>query len=654
MSEYSEWLGRKLLSSPSTGFEPSELSRHLFPFQHDLVRWALRRGRGALFADTGLGKTLMQLEWAWRVHVRTGAPVLILTPLAVAAQTVDEARRFGIEATLCRGVVDWSPGINITNYERLHRFDDVLGSIGAVVLDESSCLKDFTSKTRTDLIERFRSVPFRLACTATPSPNDHTELGNHAEFLGVMTRSEMLASYFINAGDKANQWRLKKHATKDFWRWVCSWAALVRKPSDLGYDDGAFELPPLITRDVALAATNEAAKQQGRLFVEPASTLSEQRVARRSTLSERCAAVADLVATEPGEPWLVWCELNDESSALAKLIPGSVEVCGSDSVEHKEAAALWFAEGGKWKTNRLATITGPGDTEAIQSSDNERSTSPRQGSSESGKTRKAHTCTSTTSPTETSTRETESSKTWSTSDAEHDTVATKTSERSAERRRATEARRASETLGSRQNTESTQPSTTQSLSDRGADAQSAARTDQRTSPPERLTGTDGCTSTTTTTTKQELSADCCAHRAILDSESSETTRSDLSEPRHTCGIQRDVLISKPTIFGQGLNFQRCARMVFVGLSHSFEQYYQAVRRCWRFGQTREVRVYIVAHELEGSVVENVRRKHADAERMGAELSRLAGEFVRAAVIGAVRTHDGYAAHEEIVIPGWLS
>jgi superfamily II DNA or RNA helicase len=460
--DYSAWLGRKLATAVPTGFEPGELSPALFQFQADLVKWALRRGRAALFADTGLGKTLMQLEWAWRVHVRTGLPVLVLTPLAVAAQSVAEARRFGIEAPLCRDAADWSPGINVTNYERLHRFESVLAEIGGVVLDESSCLKDFTSKTRTDLIERFRSVPFRLACTATPSPNDHTELGNHAEFLGVMTRQEMLASYFINDGDKANTWRLKRHAEQDFWRWVCSWAALVRKPSDLGYDDGRFELPPLVTQDVVLSATNEAAKQQGRLFVEPASTLSEQRTARRGTLHERCSAVAELVASEPNEPWLVWCELNDESAELARLIHGAVEVVGSDTPESKERALLGFA----------------------------------------------------------------------------------------------------------------------------------------------------------------------------------------------CGEHR-ILVSKPSIAGMGMNFQRCARMVFVGLSHSFEQYYQAVRRCWRFGQEREVRVYIVAHELEGSVVENVRRKHADAERMGAELSRLAGEFVRASVLGAARTHDGYAAHEEMVVPTWL-
>jgi superfamily II DNA or RNA helicase len=462
VKSYQDWLARKALVVVPAGFEPGDLSPALFPFQADLTRWALRHGRAALFADTGLGKTLMQLEWAWRVHVHTGAPVLILTPLAVAAQTVAEAARFGIEATLCRDAADWSPGINVTNYERLHRFEGHLPGIGGVVLDESSCLKDFTSKTRTDLIERFRSVPFRLACTATPSPNDHTELGNHAEFLGVMTRSEMLASYFINDGDKANTWRLKRHAEHDFWRWVCSWAALVRKPSDLGYDDGAFALPPLVTSDVELAATVEAAKNQGRLFVEPASTLSEQRTARRSTLQQRCEAVAALVATEPGEPWLVWCELNDESAELAKLIPGSTEVVGSDAPESKERALLGFASG--------------------------------------------------------------------------------------------------------------------------------------------------------------------EHR---------------------------ILVSKPSIAGMGMNFQRCARMVFVGLSHSFEQYYQAVRRCWRFGQEREVHVYIVAHELEGGVVENVRRKHADAERMGDELSRLAGRFVRESVLGAARTHDGYAACDEMVIPQWL-
>jgi hypothetical protein len=461
--DYRSYLEHKAAVAVPTGFEPGELLPALFPFQRDLTRWALRHGRAALFADTGLGKTIAQLEWAKHVQAHTHKPVLILTPLAVSAQTVAEAQRFGIEATLCRTAEDWTPGINVLNYERMHRFEVALANgVGGVVLDESSCLKDFTSKTRNDLIERFRSTPFRLACTATPSPNDHTELGNHAEFLGVMTRAEMLASFFVNDGEKSNTWRLKRHAEHDFWRWVCSWAALVRKPSDLGYEDGAFNLPPLVTSDVVIEASVADAAKQGRLFVEPASTLSEQRVARRCTLTDRCEAVKRVVEGEPDESWLVWCELNDESRLLSELLPSGVEVVGADSPEFKETALLRFASG-----------------------------------------------------------------------------------------------------------------------------------------------------------------------------------------------EDKILISKPSIAGMGMNFQKCARMVFVGLSHSFEQYYQAVRRCWRFGQEREVHVYVVAHELEGRVVENVRRKHADAERMGNELSRLTGRFVRQSVLGAARTHDGYAAQDDMVIPSWL-
>jgi superfamily II DNA or RNA helicase len=459
---YEQWLARKRLVVQPVGFEPGAVNAELFPFQADLVRWALRRGRAALFADTGLGKTLMQLGWAREIHEHSGRDVLLLCPLAVSAQTVDEAARFGIAATLCRTESDWRPGLNVTNYDRLHRFVDRVPSLSGIVLDESSCLKDFTSATRTELINRFRSTPYRLACSATPSPNDYTELGNHAEFLGAMTRAEMLASFFINDGEKSNEWRLKRHATRDFWRWVSSWAALARKPSDLGYDDGAFELPALVTRDVEIAATAEAARAQGRLFCEPAASLLEQRQARRATLDERCEAVAKLVATEPDEQWLVWCELNDESAALAKLIPGAVEVVGSDSADSKESALLGFARG--------------------------------------------------------------------------------------------------------------------------------------------------------------------EHR---------------------------IMVTKPSIAGHGMNWQRCARMVFVGLSHSFEQFYQAVRRCWRFGQTRPVHVYIVAHELEGNVVESVRRKHADAERMGAELAAMVGAHVRLAVIGAARTVDGYEAHETMVVPSWI-
>jgi hypothetical protein len=231
---YAAYLERKETIVEATGIEVGDLSPHLFPYQVDLVRWALRRGRAALFADTGLGKTTMFLEWARHVVAETGGRVLVMTPLAVAAQVVREAERFGYDAVYLREDDGASPVV-VTNYEMLEHFDPT--NFSGIVLDESSILKAYTGKTRTLIIESFQQTPYRLACTATPAPNDHTELGNHSEFLGVKSRVEMLAEYFVHDGGSVQNWRLKGHAETIFWRWVCSWAAVVRMPSDLGYDD---------------------------------------------------------------------------------------------------------------------------------------------------------------------------------------------------------------------------------------------------------------------------------------------------------------------------------------------------------------------------------------------------------------------------------
>jgi len=459
--DYGEFLDRKAKTSPSCGFAADIDTGHLFPFQQDLTRWALARGRACVFADTGLGKTRVQLAWAERVAKRTNGRVLILAPLAVAQQTAREADVIGVRADVARETGDTDSPIVITNYDRLHLFD--AESFSGVVLDESSILKDFTSRTRTLLIESFAATPYRLACTATPAPNDHTELGNHAQFLGIMSRVEMLSRYFINDGDKANRWRLKGHAEHDFWRWLASWAALVSAPSDLGYSDDGFELPRLSIVDHTVSADERTAREQGMLFVEPVHTLSEQRRARRASISSRVAVATEVVAREPDEQWLIWCELNDESSALAGALDGAVEVRGSDSVEHKESALQDFAEG-----------------------------------------------------------------------------------------------------------------------------------------------------------------------------------------------RVRVLVTKPSIAGFGMNFQRCARMVFIGLSHSFESYYQAVRRCWRFGQERPVDAHIIVHELERGVVDNVRRKHDEARRMATELRSLVKDYTMASVTGAAREHDPYEATSKGRLPQWMS
>jgi len=433
MSDYESFLHHKAIIDPPSGLDVvPPINDALFPFQCDIVKWALRRGRAAIFADCGLGKTPMQLEWARHVPGK----VLILAPLAVSAQTVREGAKFGVEVEQSRNGKH-SGRIVVTNYEMMHMFNPA--DFTGVVLDESSIIKAYDGSTRTQIIESFGRTPFRLACTATPAPNDYMELGNHAEFLGVMKRAEMLSMFFVHDGGDTSQWRIKGHAQQEFWRWVCSWAVMLRKPSDLGYDDGAFKLPELVMHETVVKVDEPTT---GFLFPVEASTLQERIRARRDTIEERVANCASIVnATD--KPFLVWCNLNDESARLVKSIPGAVEVKGADSEAHKESAMIGFAAG--------------------------------------------------------------------------------------------------------------------------------------------------------------------------------TVR---------------VLVTKPSIAGFGMNWQHCADMAFVGLSDSYEQFYQAVRRCWRFGQTRSVNVHVITAETEGAVVSNIKRKEADAMKMAEEMVENMHDLNAAALHGA--------------------
>lgn len=441
VADYETYLASKRRADKPTGLiEIPPLNPSLFDWQAAIVRWALRRGRAAIFADCGLGKTVMQLEWARHVPGR----VLVLAPLAVAQQTVGEGAKFGIECEYCRTGASGAR-IVTTNYEMLDRFD--LADFAGVVLDESSILKAYDGKTRTAIIEAFRDTPFRLACTATPAPNDHVELGNHAEFLGSMSRTEMLATFFCHDGGETQVWRLKRHAIADFWRWVSSWAVNLRMPSDLGYEDDGFALPSLFHHEHTIPHVGPT---NGTLWHEPAASLQDRIRARASTVEERAAVCAALVNADD-EPWVVWCNLNAESEALASAIRGAVEVRGSDSPEHKESAMLGFARG--------------------------------------------------------------------------------------------------------------------------------------------------------------------EHR---------------------------VMVTKPSIAGFGMNWQHCARVAFVGLSDSWEQYYQAVRRCWRFGQTRPVEVHVIASELEGNVVENIKRKERDAAEMSRRMAEHMKELTAENIRGTERRTDAYA------------
>lgn len=339
--DYTAFLRQKQIMAQPSGFSvPLEnLNAHAFDYQQAITRWALQRGKAAIFSRYGTGKTLMQLDWADQVRRHTGGDVLILAPLAVARQTQQEGAKFGIPATVCRTPDDLAPGINVTNYELLHKFP--LEQFAGVVLDESSILKHIESKTRGAMLEGFARTPYKLCCTATPSPNDHVELGGHAEFLGVLSQSEMLATFFTHDGGDTSKWYLKQHARADFWRWVASWAVMLRTPADLGYDDARFQLPPLQMHEHTVPTEGPT---QGFLFAVEALTLTERRGARRDSLEARVQVAADLV-NGSADRWLVWCNLNDESAALKAAIPDAVEVRGSDSAEHKAQAMNDFAEG---------------------------------------------------------------------------------------------------------------------------------------------------------------------------------------------------------------------------------------------------------------------------------------------------------------------
>ena len=409
--DYREFLATKMQPKQRTGIEPVyPINPMLYDFQSEIVRWALRNGKAALFLDCGLGKTPVQLEWSRHIAGHTQRPALILAPLAVSRQTKREGEKFGIPVNICRSQNDVADGINITNYEMLHAFN--LNAFSGLVLDESSILKSFSGKFRNALIEQAKDVPFKLCCTATPAPNDYIELGNHAEFLDVCMRSEMMANYFIHDGGDTQSWRLKGHANSKFWEWLCTWGIFLRDPGDIGYDNQLFKLPPIEYQEHVVESENNT----DLLFNMPALTLNERRAAKRDSIATRTALLAEIV-NNSDDQWLVWCNLNDESTALAAAIPDAVEIQGKHGLEYKENAMMDF--------------------------------------------------------------------------------------------------------------------------------------------------------------------------------SNQDVR---------------VLVSKPRISGFGMNWQQCSHMAFVGLSDSFEQFYQATRRCWRFGQKNTVKVRIIIADRESSIRSNIQRK----------------------------------------------
>lgn len=448
---YEEFLKQKDYVLKSSGFDidKNELNPMLYEFQKDIVRWALAKGKACIFSECGTGKTPMQLEWGWQVHQHTGGKILILAPLAVADQTRREGEKFGIPAKVCESQEDCIEGINITNYEKLNRF--VANEFVGVILDESSILKSFTGKVRNSIIENFQNVPYKLACTATPAPNDYMELGNHAEFCGVMTRSEMLSMFFVHDGGQTSKWRLKGHAQDVFWQWMASWSVFIDNPSNLGYQISGYDLPTLHINEIIV---------DGDKPITENLTLTERRNARKETLELRCKRAAELI-NNSNEQWLVWCDLNAEGELLEELISESKNVQGSDKPSYKSETMLSFSD-------------------------------------------------------------------------------------------------------------------------------------------ENL----------------------------------------------------KCLISKPSLAGFGMNWQNCHNMIFTGLSDSFEQYYQAVRRCWRFGQEKEVNVYIIISAREGCVKENIERKQKDFIAMRDAMITLTKDITKKELKQTCRISTPYEPHIEMKLPDW--
>lgn len=457
MTDYSAFLKSKqrVIQPVGETIDLGDINPLLFPFQRDLVKWAVHKGRAAIFADTGLGKTFMQLEWARLLNRRT----IILAPLAVAQQTSSEAHRLGLEVPYVRD--DSETGTNrivVTNYERLDRFH--LPGFDAVVLDESSILKAFSGTIKRKLVEGFRDTQYRLACTATPAPNDIEELTNHADFLSIMKANEMRSTFFIaDSRGQFMRYRLKHHAKDSFYRWLASWSAAIKKPSDLGYSDEGFNLPPL-TIEHHVVASDWA--PEGQLFGIGTKGVGKAAEVRNLTVDDRCDQAAAVVLAEPTEPWLIWVGTNKEADAMQERLPDAVEVRGNDSTDYKADTLYQFATG------------------------------------------------------------------------------------------------------------------------------------------------------------------------------------DI-----------DTLITKAGIAGFGMNFQRCARMMFVGLGYSYEQYYQAIRRCWRFGQTRPVVAHVVVSEPEQDILEVIEKKESQARNLSDGLIRGMVEHTRAEIFDTTSAADSYEPTTPVEVPSWI-
>lgn len=653
------FIARKSQLDGDFGFAPLWMPEYLFDFQAALVDWALRKGRAAIFADCGLGKTVCELVWCENVFRKTGKPVLILTPLAVAQQFVTEGSKFDVTVHRIRdGKVEH--GVNVTNYEQLHKLKP--SDFGGVACDESSILKNCDGATRSLVTEFLRTLEYRLLCTATAAPNDLPELGTSSEALGYLGHMDMLSKFFkndrnnsVDTGGKwrghaaprayvGPQWRFRGHAEEPFWRWVCSWARSLRKPSDLGFDDRSFALPPLIEREHVVPAKKP---REGMLFAMPAVGLREEREERRRTIQERCEMAAALVR-DSGEHAVMWCHLNDEGDLLEKLVPGAIQISGKDSEEWKELVTEWF-QGHACICNRpefRAKLPGWGIAKSIiepTTSNTGRSGSPSRRSMPKSTGKKNESIfVSTIKTTSTDTSGHRSNGTPAMRVDANDMPLTQNIGNDTSETPNSAIQKSSGTQDFESNTESPFPSTTNCFPHREAGVPSVEQRVAQTWIDEVGKTED---STSTTVTPPGKSEDCSAPLVTWESGNSPTTPTALSEPPCICGhMGRRVLVSKPTLFGWGLNFQHCAHMTTFS-TNSFEQDYQAVRRCWRFGQSKPVVVDRVLSDGESRVIANLRRKAEQAEVMFENIVR----YMRDALhITRGRTFD---KKEEL--PSWL-
>lgn len=620
LEQYEQIINSKRVKQKPAGFEPLPFTAPLFEWQKVVVSWAIKQGRAALFAECGLGKTPMQLEWADQVCRHTGGSVLILAPLAVSPQTVAEGAKFGIVVNHARSQDDVKPGVNITNYERLDLFKPE--HFAGVVLDESSILKAFTGKTRIELTNAFQRTPFRLCCTATPAPNDYTEMGQHADFLGVCSPAQMLATYFINDTFNTGDWRLKGHARTAFWEWVATWAACVSKPSDIGFPDDGYNLPALNLFTEMVHVDQTSQRQDGELFRNPTLSATNLHQEMRITNEARCKRVAEIVGNST-EDFNVWCNTNYESEELIRRLPYAVEVRGDDSTDLKEAVAKWFS-GIELAEDELTMIakkcknmacgkkntkrTESENTQAIQSIEH----SIEQDAELQRKTK--YTCESITQGTEINgLSEPQNSKHCITKNAEKNTehaLSTEQKSKSNQSNSGVKTHTSKSEEGLR-NTDLQSSSLTQCLNYKEDAVLSVECQTQAERKSSHLL---------TTATQLTKSEDFYARHVISESESFEMTLEDWKKRLLT---SRKVVISKGAIFGFGLNFQSCHNSIFCGLSYSYEQLHQMLRRNWRFGQKSPVNSYIVQADTEGPILDAIREKMAKHEEMKTEMRQAA-------------------------------